>query len=269
MDITNDDVRQAIREAQRILRTATPDLIMDGRWGSYTQAAYDRAAGPDRVAVDAVLATANATPAALIAENRRAKSVGDTNYQQVKQRARVYRSRSVDPQTIAESEAALREAATRTGLDYNVLRGFAVIESNLDHQAQAGSSRGLMQIQPAAWQDIQQLDPSVGSYNAGVFDAKTNAYVGARYLKLNERRLKKMGFTDPITPAVLYLAHQQGAGGFMELWRTANGLPVRTNYVSIEKMRKNPPQDGQGVTTDKAEFHRRWLAVAERKIGSR
>jgi len=256
----------AVRAAQNYLLRSTPTLIVDGRWGSFTNAAYERASGEDRVAVDAILSGYGFTAEQLIQTNRAMKEAKDQSYQRQKDFARQARAQSPAATDMQKIEAAITKAADTTGVPRAWLSGFAKIESGFNPNAVNGSSRGLMQVQPAAWADVQKVDPSVGSYS-NVLDPEKNALVGARYMALNQDRLRKMGYTEPITPAVLYLAHQQGAAGFVELWKSAIGLPTLTRFVTAQKMQSNPPQDGRGSTTNKGEFYRRWLAVAERKVG--
>jgi hypothetical protein len=259
----------AVRQAQQVLQRSSPTLIVDGRWGSYTHAAYERAPGEDQVEVDAILTTHGYTAEELIRANRAAKAARDEAYLAVKQQAREARAQqSPNAGDRAAVTAAIQAAAKQTGIPESWLTTLVRLESGFNPRAINGSSRGLMQIQPAAWKDVQQIDPSVGDYNSNVWDPAKNALVGARYLMLNRDRLRRYGFAGEPTLPELYLAHQQGAAGFMELWKISRGVPVRTNHVTEEKMRRNPPQDRQGVTTDKADFYRRWLAVAERKLGS-
>jgi len=264
---TGDGSDKAVRAAQAIMERDTPTLIVDGRWGSFTNAAYERARGADRTAIDGVLRAYGLSAAGLFQQNQAEKAAGDQAYTAAKDEARRQRSLAPNAPERQEVDAAITDAANATGIPRAWLLGFARLESGLNPRAVNGSSKGLMQIQPRAWKDVQDIDPSVGAYAQGVFSPKMNALVGARYLALNRDRIQKKGYTGAITPAVLYLAHQQGADGFIELWRASEGMPAQTKYVTAEKMTRNPPQDGGGPTTDKAQFYRRWLAVAERKIG--
>jgi hypothetical protein len=227
---------------------AIPELIADGKWGRFTQSAYDRVPSSIRSQVDVYLDNMGTSAIALFTER----------YSQ-KMRAQ----QTVVPSNVME---AIQQAADEAGLPFEVLRGFAKIESNFNPKAANGSSRGLMQMQPGAWADVKSLVPGLPRYEEGVFDPLQNARAGAAYIKLNQRRLRKAGYTGELSPAVAYLAHQQGAGGFIELWRASLGnVPPTTNYVGTQQMRGNPPQDGKGVTYKKKEFFDRWLKVAQAK----
>jgi len=258
---------KAVRAAQSIMQRDTPTLIVDGRWGSFTNAAYERANGTDRTAIDGVLRAYGLTALGLFQQNQAAKAASDQAYLTAKSEARRQRSLAPNSAEMQQVDQAITDAANATGVPRAWILGFARLESGLNPRAVNGSSRGLLQIQPRAWKDAQDVDPTIGRYGENVFDPRMNALAGARYLALNRDRIVKKGYTGPITPAVLYLAHQQGADGFVELWKAAQGQQGTGKYVTVEKMQRNPPQDGRGVTTDKSEFYNRWLAVAERKIG--
>jgi soluble lytic murein transglycosylase-like protein len=242
-------VKLAVQAAQRRMR-GTGNLVADGKWGRYTQSFYDAATPDVRAAVDELLRGAGTTASDVFA----ARSV-----QKASATMAISGARTVRDVVIA--------VADQMGIDRNLLLGMAKIESNFNAAAVNGSSRGLLQMQPAAWTDAKQVLPDLPDYKGNVFDPVHNARAGAAYLKINMRRLTRAGFKDTMSPAVLYLAHQQGSGGFIELWRAFKGLSATTNYVTDKAMRGNPPQDGLGVTTDKATFYRRWIAAAARKIG--
>lgn len=241
----------AVASAQRAL-----EVKADGIWGPKTFNAYKVASPAVRTAVDGLLQKAGLSVEAIMQYQT---AGGD------RQKAAVIsaKTRSASPEEIRD---AIRTASDKLGVPEKTLEGFARIESGMSNNAVNGSSRGLFQMQPAAWADASRIVP-LGDYETNWSDPVQNALAGGAYLKANERTLRRLGYDGPFTPAVLYLAHQQGAGGFMELYSASKGREPTTNYVSDEKMRRNPPPDGRGVTTNKAEFFRRWMIVAEKKIG--
>jgi len=256
------------------MRSVSPELIIDGRWGKFTQGVYSKLPDDVRQQVDVSLEGAGLTAAELWQTHLAEKASNSDSYQRAKAYAREHRAGEVTrvleaglamkparSATRAEIDEAIATAALGTGVPLNTLHGLVRIESNYRSNAENGSSRGLMQVQPAAWSDASKL-VSLPPYSRGVWDPIANATAGAAYAKINEQRLKKSGFSDPITPAVLYLAHQQGAGGFMELWRAAKGLPSISRYVTDRAMLGNPPPDGGVRTVDKAQFFNRWMAYA-------
>jgi hypothetical protein len=219
--------------------------------------------------VDAALATAALTVGGLRAGYRSARATNDQA--RIKERDEARASRS------SESIDALNSAARLEGVPAGLLIGMAKIESNLDASAKNGSSRGLLQFQPDAWDTASRYVKGLGPYDKNVWDPYQNARAGAGLLKANLKRLGTLGYPGSPSAAVLYLAHQQGADGFMELHNAANGVPPGSHpKVSAKHMSRNPPPDvlvngkwrSGPVTTDPAEFYKRWMAVAERKLGN-
>lgn len=267
----------AVAKAQGVLRQSDPTLIVDGRWGTFTHSVYQLAPDAVKFEVEQLLQRNGTTVEELWTAHQREKTLATPAYLKRKAEAREmredYREKQVShpairvgkpeqpaPQHVVDD--AIRQAAVATGMPERLLRVLVHIESRGRSNAENGSSRGLMQMQPAAWVDssrIVRLPP----YHQGVWDPHLNVLAGAAYAKLNRNYLQRKGVANPEDPAKLYLAHQQGLGGFMELWQLANGIRPRTNYVTEEKMRRNPPQDRRGVTLDKKEFATRWLAHAD------
>lgn len=126
-------------------------------------------------------------------------------------------------------EAVIRDAALRYDQDPNTLLAIATIESGLNPKAKnpASSASGLFQFlaRTARFYDLD--DP---------FDPVANADAGARLTRDNARTLGK-ALKRPATPGELYLAHQQGAGGAINLLRSPQSLA--RNVVGIEAVRLN------------------------------
>lgn len=155
--------------------------------------------------------------------------------------------------------AAIKSASARTGVDQNMMFAVAKIESGFNPSATNGSSRGLYQFQRAAWNSVAVLG-NLPPYEEAWANPLDSALAFAYYLQANARELQRLGYSTPLTPEALYMAHQQGAAGFMELWKASKGLKS-TNFVSVAHMLGNPPPDGQPATSDKATFFKRWMAV--------
>lgn len=237
--------------AQILIAGSSPNggspLRADGKWGKFTQASYESLSTAARGSVDAVLASLG-TSANELRNFRLAEAVS---------------SSMIDRTDIV---SVIKSAAAKAGVDGDMMVGFAKIESQLNPRAANGQSRGLMQVQPRTWEYIAKFEPSLGSYE-NVWDPYLNALAGAVYAKMNIRAIRgyKGWESAPINAAHLYMAHQQGVAGFMELWNASQGR-VTTSYVTMEKMEKNPPQDRKGVTYNKALFYERWMAVLMRKL---
>lgn len=137
------------------------------------------------------------------------------------------------------------------------LMSFAHIESNYDNLAVNGRSRGLFQVQPAAWAHASEY-VRLPSYNSNVWDPYWNATAAATYILINYWTLRKRGYNVDANPQWVYLAHQQGAFGAMELIDASRGVKS-TSYVSTEKMWRNRAP-GTTRTTNKVRFYRNWMA---------
>lgn len=243
--------QKATAAAQQLLQTEVPQLIADGKWGKFTQSAYERVSGALKTQVDALIKTVGAgTTASELAAFRD------------KQRAQEFKPpQQLRAEFTGTVQQAIAAAAKESGISEATLQRFAQIESRGNPNAVNGSSRGLMQMQPGAWADAAKFI-SLPRYMDGVFDPLANARAGAAYIRNNEKVLKRLGYTGPWDAAHMYLAHQQGAGGLLNMWRAANG---GKGVLSTENMLRNPPQDKRGLTTDPVEFYKRWVAVATAK----
>lgn len=244
---------RATAAAQRLM-SAEFDIVDDGKWGRYTQRAYEAISPALRLQVDELLSRYETSAAIERARRIERKAEGTQTLQFLGDTSDIKR--------------IVTAVADELGLPRELMLGIAKIESNFNPRASNGSSRGLFQLQPAAWADAKAQLPSLPDYMDGVWDPRTNARAGGTYMKVVMRYLRKAGFDGEITPAVLYLAYQQGAGGFVDLWKASRNSNYKLRYVTPERMTKNPPQDGRGVTTNPAEFYSRWLAVAQKKVAS-
>ena len=109
-----------------------------------------------------------------------------------------------------EIKAIIEKAAADNGLDPNMLKVFASVESDGDPKqiAPNGKYKGLFQLGTAEF----------GMYNGGkgdVLNATDNANAAARLLKQNQEQLTTQ-LGRPPTFNELYLSHQQGMGGVTE-----------------------------------------------------
>lgn len=261
-----------VAKAQGLLKPSAPEMIIDGRWGRFTNEAYLAAPADVKLSIDTLLKGNGLSADALWESHSQAKASNSDAYQTSKAAARQYRAGIVTqqlesgpavsaarPNSPAPLEVvydAIRKAAAQTGEDESLLHKFMFVESRHRSNAVNGSSRGLGQVQPAAWKDASRI-VALGPYASAVWDPYQNALATAAYVQINRKQLVRAGLPRVGVPE-LYLAHQQGAGGAIELWRAAQGLPARTKYVSASHLLGNPPPDGLGKTSDKGEFYRRW-----------
>lgn len=229
-----------IRSAQTVLRVANPSLKIDGLWGPVSAATYSSAPTSVRAAAKSVL------------------SLNGIDINTLPVGGPIVES--------AEVQSAIAKAAQVTGISSAVLTEIARTESGFNPLAVNGTSKGLFQNQLGAWENAAQY-VALPPYAQAWMNPYDSALAAAGYMLYNQAELKRLRLTDTLTPAMLYLAHQQGAAGFLELWNASKGIET-THYVTPAHMLRNPPPDGEGPTTNKSQFYRRWIAVMNKRFGS-
>ena len=134
----------------------------------------------------------------------------------------------------------LDEVAKTTGVDANLLKTFAAIESSFNPNAGAGTStaKGLFQFINSTWATM--LDKYGKKYglspSTSVYDPRANALMGAEFLKENQKGLKSINRGN--SPVELYLAHFLGLGGARRLFSAPEGDPANL-HVDEKSIRAN------------------------------
>ncbi len=152
-----------------------------------------------------------------------------------------------------EIKTIISDAARRYGVDPDVAIRIATIESRLDPRAQnpKSSAGGLFQFIDSTWK----------SYGNGKnkYDAYANADAGARFIRDNMNGLKQSLGRDP-TPGEIYLAHQQGLGGAINILRDPNRLAAEV--VGSKAVALNLPGDKRAMagSITAGEFAKLWDA---------
>jgi len=204
MNLTQRQYTVGSSVAQGVIGAYNSALKIDGKWGSFTQAAYDRLNSDQKASV--ALAVSNVVPGSSPADYMSfrtqqkldaARSVPNARSQSITQLIR----------TIAEQEGVPPEAAIK----------FATLESGLNPNAMNGSgATGLFQIMPVALADVNK---TYGAKNGKQFtmsdmrDAALNARVGAQYMKI-AARYANVPLSDVAT---VYMAYNIGAGNLAKL----------------------------------------------------
>jgi hypothetical protein len=137
------------------------------------------------------------------------------------------------------------------------LLSFARIESRFNPTATNGSSRGLFQFQKGAWNDASRL-VRLKSYDTHWSDPLESTKAAAAYMLINIGQLSKLGLDARREPRWLYLAHQQGVAGLVDL-KLASERKRYKGLVSAAKMLANPTP-GYSKTTIASEFYRNWMS---------
>lgn len=143
-------------------------------------------------------------------------------------------------------ESTIRAAATKYGVDGDVLLRIAQLESNMQPNARNGGSgaSGLFQFVRRTARAYGLADPS---------NPAAAADAAARLLRDNSRMLTR-GLKRAPTPAELYLAHQQGATGAVKLLQNADKPAV--DVVGLNAVLDN----GGSADMSAKQFAQRWLA---------
>ena len=134
----------------------------------------------------------------------------------------------------------LDEVAKTTGVDANLLKTFAAIESSFNPRAGAGTStaKGLFQFIDDTWTGmLNKYGKKYGlSPSTSVYDPRANALMGAEFLKENQKGLKSINRGN--SPVELYLAHFLGLGGARRLFSAPEGDPANL-HVDEKSIRAN------------------------------
>lgn len=157
--------------------------------------------------------------------------------------------------TRAEIISLIQREAVAAQLDPTCMVRIAEIESSLDpnrinrtpqKNGKASMAAGLYQIMP--FHKVQNvLDPVV------------NTRWAMNFTKRNHEHLRKNGV--PVDCFTTYLAHQQGAGGAVKLWKAAQA-GLRISDLDAETRRNIGANDGNNSFTTVEQFLRFW----ERKV---
>jgi hypothetical protein len=136
---------------------------------------------------------------------------------------------------MADIRSIITDAAARYGIDPDYALKSAQIESGLNPHAQNKTSTagGLFQFIDSTW----------GKYGKGAskYDAYASADAFMRFTVDNKNYLtKKLG--RDVSSGELYLAHQQGAGGALNLLSNPNAMAV--NLVGRAAVMGNGGQSG-------------------------
>ena len=147
----------------------------------------------------------------------------------------------------AISLAANSEVGKQLGLDEATLHALAEIESGKRPtiSSPSGTYKGLYQIGP----DVARQYGILGKE----FDPYSNSMAAVKYMYDNAKYLKKHGI--PISGTSLYLAHQQGAFGFKEIYESATkGTPLSNERIKL-MLNNVPPNSGINNPVDYIKYY--------------
>lgn len=139
---------------------------------------------------------------------------------------------------------SIRNAAKRYGIDEGYLLTMAYIESKGDPMAKSSTDcRGIYQFTKGTGKQYGLI----GAGGDQRYDMEANVDAGARFARDNYKALTK-AIGGPPAPWMLYMAHQQGMGGVVELINAAReGREVR-NVGKTNMRRAMDLNGGKGLT---------------------
>lgn len=155
-----------------------------------------------------------------------------------------------------EVEKAIEEAAKKYGIPVDALKTLIYIESKGNPLAKnpGSSAKGIMQFIDSTAESYGLEDP---------YDLTESLDAGARLYSNNFKHLKKVLGRDP-TASEMYLAHQQGATGALNILKSPNKNILDISGMTKEKVEKN----GGNVNMTAQEFAELWTNKAD-KIADR
>ena len=149
-----------------------------------------------------------------------------------------------DPATREAVWAAIQPHAARYRIDPAFIYALVAAESNFDPRARNGEARGLLQLKPAAWREVNHTP-----YEPAVWDWRQNLATGVDYLAWCRSYLHKKGkFSYPLLLASFHYGMDQveqrgfdlgrlavpASPVYRELWR-GNLAPVPPPNVQIPR----------------------------------
>jgi hypothetical protein len=151
---------------------------------------------------------------------------------------------------------AILNAATSYGIDPKLMMKMAVVESGMNPNAVSPTgAKGLYQF-------VSGTGASFGlKTDADYFNPYSNAIAGAQYMKQNMVALQSKGI--PISELSLYLAHQLGAGGSIEVWKAAMGKG-ELSEARMKAMALNNP----GLDAGQLKNPKLFISAWDKKLGA-
>lgn len=271
--IGDGKARSATRLMQAMLQKYDPTLKVDGWPGSYTQRVYSRAPADLQIEIVKQLSKVGVTPHDLFSwwSLRQNTKAG----QRIKATARASRQLSVS----SDIYNIIMDAADRANVPRDYMLTMASIESQFNPNATSISRKtkrptagGLFQFVPgqggwitarerAARDGVQlgqvrqiTLSKLPDSDKRNLYDPKQNALAAAYFTRANIDALKRAGIKPGSNGQypnwMLYLAHQQGAGGAINL--------LKGRSSGYEAMAANLPDKQRWKATNPDAFVQHW-----------
>lgn len=220
--LTADQYTRATRAAQGLMSAGAPELLVDGKWGTFTNSVYAKLTPGLRAQVDAMLRAIGTSAPAL-------KSFRDAERTTGTQMAMPKIATGSTWISADAMRVITQKVAAETGVDPKMLWEFLQLEAARKTEGgvtyynaaavNAGGYVGLFQFDRKgdAWSVASRHVKGLAPFSVGKTDAYFNTLAAAGYVKANTLTLRRLGYKGPITTNVAYLAHNQGAGGAFKI----------------------------------------------------
>lgn len=216
--------RDAAYMAQAVLqKKVDSNLNVDGRWGGHTHRVYSAAPVAVRLTIDGMLALAGTTASGLLEQTR----VAERNH------------------VMNDFDDIIEKEARAAGVSPSIMQRMLKIENpRRDPRAVSknGSSHGLFQIQQKTWEGVLRNNRLTEPGWDKRYDAASNAKIACLLTRENAESIRKMGYKEAIDGRILYLVHQQGPAGAMEIYQRATGRPVTKSVINGARLEDNLPR---------------------------
>lgn len=204
MELTQQQFTIGSSVAQGVIGSYNKALKIDGKWGSYTQSAYEKLSDDQKTTVQ--LAVSNVV-----------KDSKPEDYIRFRTKQKLEAARTTVRGSDVSIVEMIRNTAEREGVPPDAAVKFAMLESDLKPNAISSSgATGLFQIMKPALADVNK---TYGAKNGKQFtmqdmrDPEKNALVGVQYMKM-AARYANVPVSDVAT---MYMAYNIGAGNLAKL----------------------------------------------------
>lgn len=213
--------RQTSAAAQAVVGLYFPELVMDGKWGSFSQSTFDKLSPVQKTHVENVVSAI--APGETVKTLRNFRIAEKGKYLSQTNSPIALQS---DPRYI--SPAAMTDVINRvsgvSGVSATTLQKFLDLEAGKDKtntlydmlSVNSGGYSGLFQFdgKGRAWTDARRFSNTLPPWDGQVWkDPYLSTLAAAFYVRVNTIAIRRLGYKGPITANIAYLMHNQGAGG--------------------------------------------------------
>jgi hypothetical protein len=166
------------------------------------------------------------------------------------------RSSSLTSYGSKEVQEAIANAAAKYGIDHQLLTKMAIVESGMKPDAVSSTgAKGLFQFVGSTGAEFGMKS------DKDFFNPYINADAGARYIKRNMQTLQMNNV--PVNQLTLYMAHQLGGAGAVEIWNSAIGRRTLSEDRMKAMKLNNPGLSGNALFDPKT-----YISAWDKKLGT-